>query len=93
MSEKTNEKIRKIILSEYYSRLNGDSKISQMHMYNFPELKEIDNKIIFKNAKFLIDENFVRGGIDEEKDHLFPWITRLTSTGIELVEKDQTGTK
>jgi len=60
-----------------------------MHMYNFPELKEIDNEIIFKNAKFLIDENLVRGGIDEEKDHLFPWITRLTSTGIELVEKDQ----
>ena len=93
MNENMDEKIRKIILSEYYSRLKGDSKISQMHMYNFPELKEIDNKIIFKNAKFLIDENFVRGGIDEEKDHLFPWITRLTSTGIELVEKDQTGTK
>ena len=32
-----------------------------MHMYNFPELKEMDNKIIFKNAKYLIDENLVRG--------------------------------
>ena len=89
MNENMDEKIRKIILSEYYSRLKGCSKIPQMHMYNFPELKEIDNEIIFKNAKFLIDENLVRGGIDEEKNHLFPWITRLTSTGIELVEKDQ----
>ena len=89
MNEKTDEEIRKIILLEYYSRLKNCSKISQMHMYNFPELKEIDNEIIFKNAKFLMDENLVRGGIDEEKNHLFPWITRLTSTGIELVEKDQ----
>ena len=30
-------------------------------MYNFPELKEMDNKIIFKNTKYLIDENLVRG--------------------------------
>ena len=82
------EKIQKIILAEYYSRLKGCSKIPQMHMYNFPELKEIDNKIIFENAKFLIDENLVRGGVDEENDHSFPWITRLTSTGIEYVEKN-----
>ena len=82
------EKIQKIILAEYYSRLKGCSKIPQMHMYNFPKLKEIDNKIIFENAKFLIDENLVRGGVDEENDHSFPWITRLTSTGIEYVEKD-----
>ena len=89
MDENMDEKIQKIILSEYYSRLKGSSKMPQMHMYNFPELKGIDNEVIFKNAKFLMDENLVRGGIDEEKDHLFPWITRLTSTGIELVEKDQ----
>jgi hypothetical protein len=37
----------------------------------------------------LIDENLVRGGIDEEKDHSFPWITRLTSTGIKWIEKEQ----
>jgi hypothetical protein len=89
MNENIDEEIRKIILSEYYARLKGYSEIPQMHMYNFPELKEIDNEIIFKNAKFLIDENLVRGGIDEEKDHSFPWITRLTSTGIKWVEKEQ----
>ena len=82
------EKIQKIILTEYYSRLKGCSKIPQMHMYNFPELKEIDNEIIFENAKFLIDENLVRGGIDEEKDHSFPWIIRLTSTWSEYVKKN-----
>jgi hypothetical protein len=88
MDENIDEKIQKIILTEYYSRLKGSSKMPQMHMYNFPELKEIDNEIIFKNAKFLIDENLVRGGIDEEESHSFPWITRLTSTGIEYIEKN-----
>ena len=57
-------------------------------MYNFPELKEIPNKHIFQNAKYLIDENLVRGGIDEEGEKKFPWITRLTQSGIELLEKE-----
>ena len=81
------DKIRRVILVEYYARLKKKSKIPEMHMYNFPELKEIDNEIIFKNAKYLIDANLVRGGIDEEKDHSFPWITRLTPTGIKLIEE------
>ena len=88
MDDNMDDKIKKIILTEYYARLKGNSKISKMHMYNFPELKEIDNEIIFKNAKYLIDSNLVRGGIDEERDHSFPWITRLTPSGIELVEKE-----
>ena len=82
------DKIKKIILAEYYARLKGNSKIPKMHMYNFPELKEMNNKIIFKNAKYLIDENLVRGGIDEENGNSFPWITRLTPTGIKLVEEN-----
>jgi len=82
------DKIRKVILVEYYARLKGNSKIPKMHIYNFPELKEIDNKIIFKNAKYLMATNLVRGGIDEEKDHSFPWITRLTPTGIKLIEEE-----
>ena len=80
--------IKKIILIEYYARLNGSSKNPEMHMYNFPELKEINNKIIFRNAKYLIDENLVRGGIDEENGNLFPWITRLTPRGIKLLEEN-----
>jgi len=82
------DKIRRVILVEYYARLKKNSKIPEMHMYNFPELKEIDNENIFKNAKYLIDANLVRGGIDEEKDHSFPWITRLTPTGIKLIEEE-----
>ena len=88
MDDKVDDKIRKIILSEYYARLKGNSKTPKMHMYNFPELKEMDNEIIFKNAKYLIDTNLVRGGIDEEKDHSFPWIIRLTPAGIKLVEEE-----
>lgn len=83
----TDEQIKKIILIEYYQRLKGISKNPEIHMYNFPELKEINNEIIFKNAKYLIDENLVRGGIDENGKHLFPWITKLTLEGIKLVEK------
>ena len=88
MDDEINNKIRKIILAEYYARLKGNSKTPEMHMYNFPELKEMDNEIIFKNAKYLIDTNLVRGGIDEEKDHSFPWIIRLTPAGIKLVEEE-----
>tara|TARA_B110000914_G_scaffold43279_1_gene36594 strand:+ start:197 stop:490 length:294 start_codon:yes stop_codon:yes gene_type:complete len=82
------DKIRKIILVEYYARFKKNSKTPEMHMYNFPGLKEMDNEIIFKSAKYLIDANLVRGGIDEEKDHSFPWITRLTPTGIKLIEEE-----
>jgi hypothetical protein len=88
MDDKIDDKIRKIILAEYYARLKGSSKIPEMHMYNFPGLKEMDNEIIFKNARYLIDANLVRGGIDEEKDHSFPWITRLTPAGIKLIEEE-----
>ena len=68
------------------------SKNPETHIYNFPELKEIDNKEIFQNAKYLIDENLVRGGIDEERNHTFPWITKLTSIGLELMENEQSKT-
>ena len=87
MERFTDEQIRKIILLEYYKREKGISKNPETHMYNFPELKEIGNKDIFQNAKYLIDENLVRGGVDEEENHSFPWITKLTSIGIELMEK------
>jgi hypothetical protein len=80
------KQIRKIILVEYYKRSKGISKNPKMHIYNFPQLKKINNKIIFQNIKYLIDENLVRGGIDEEGDQSFPWITRLTPEGIKLVE-------
>ena len=89
MQKYTDEKIRKTILLEYYKRSKGKSKNTQMHMYNFPELKELNNKDIFDNAKYLIDKNLVRGGIDEEGENLFPWITRLTNSGIKLVEDNQ----
>ena len=87
INKEKEKEIKKIILIEYYARLKGSSKNPEMHMYNFPGLKEMDNKIIFKNAKYLIDENLVRGGIDEEKGNSFPWITRLTPTGIKLIEE------
>lgn len=82
-----NLKIKKIILLEYYSRLNGQSKNSEMHFFNIPELKETDNQIIAKNAIFLIDENFVRGGVDIEGEQKFPWITRILPKGITFLEQ------
>ena len=88
MESHTDEQIRRIILVEYYKRKKGVSKNPETHVYNFPELKKIDNKYIFQNAKYLIDKNLVRGGVDEERDHTFPWITKLTPTGIELMEKE-----
>ena len=92
MESHTDEQIRRIILAEYDKRQKGISKNPETHMYNFPELKEIDNKDIFQNAKYLIDENLVRGGVDEGIDHTFPWISKLTPRGIELMEKEQSET-
>jgi len=86
MEEYTYDQIRKIILLEYYKRSKKISKNPEMHIYNFPQLKKINNKTIFQNIKYLIDENLVMGRIDEEGDHFFPWITRLTPEGIKLVE-------
>ena len=82
-----NIKIRKIILLEYYSRLHGKSKNPEIHFFNIPELKEIDNEIIAVNAIYLIDENFVRGGVDVEGEQRFPWITRILPKGITFVEQ------
>ncbi len=78
-------RIRTIILSEYRARLHGTSKNPEMHFFNIPELKETDSKIIAKNAIYLIDENFVRGGVDMEGKNEFPWITRILPKGIELL--------
>ena len=80
-------KIRVILLFEYCKRSYEQSANSKMHFYNIPELKKIDNEIIKLNAIYLIDENLVRGGVDEENSHLFPWITRINPKGLELVEK------
>ena len=82
-----NVKIRKTILLEYYSRLRGHSKNPEIHFFNIPELKEIDNQIISVNAIYLIDENFVRGGVDVEGEQRFPWITRILPKGITFVEQ------
>jgi len=86
MKEHTNDEIRNIILNEFYKRTKGESKNPKIHMYNFPELKEIDNKKIFENIKYLINENLVRGGIDQDENQSFPWITKLTTSGRKIVE-------
>lgn len=58
-----------------------------MHFFKIPKLNAIDNNTLFKNSVNLIDENFVRGGVDVEGDNSFPWITRITPKGISLVEQ------
>ena len=82
-----NIKIKKIILREYYSRLHKQSKNPEIHFFNIPELKEIDNQIIAKVAISLIDENCVRGGVDVEREQKFPWITRILPKGIAFLEQ------
>ena len=86
MTDITSDGIRDIILKEFYKRSQGKSEIPKIHMYNFPQLKEIKNEIIFQNIKYLINEGLVRGGIDQDENQSFPWITRLTSLGIKFVE-------
>ena len=89
MTDITNDGIRDIILKEFYKRSQEKSDNPYLHMYNFPELKEIDNKRIFENVKYLINENLVRGGIDQDENQSFPWISRLTSLGTKLIEDEK----
>ena len=89
MTDITNDGIRDIILKEFYKRSQEKSDNPNLHMYNFPELKEIDNKRIFENIKYLINENLVRGGIDQGENESFPWISKLTPLGIKLVEDEK----
>jgi hypothetical protein len=89
MTHLTNDEIRDIILKEFYKRSQSKSENPNLHMYNFPELKEIDNKRIFENVKYLINENLVRGGIDQDENQSFPWISRLTSLGTKLIEDEK----
>ena len=89
MTHLTNDEIRDIILKEFYKRSQEKSDNPNLHMYNFPELKEIDNKRIFENVKYLINENLVRGGIDQDENQSFPWISRLTSLGTKLIEDEK----
>ena len=79
--------IRTILLFEYCKRAYGQSDNPEMHFYVIPELRDIDNEIIKANAIHLIDENLVRGGVDQDTSHSFPWITRINSTGMKLVER------
>ena len=89
MNNLTDNEIRNIILREFYKRSQAKSDNPKLHMYNFPELKETDNGKIFENVKFLINENLVRGGIDQDEAQSFPWISRLTSIGTKLVEDEK----
>ena len=89
MTDISNDGIRDIILKEFYKRSQEKSDKPNLHMYNFPELKEIDNKRIFENVKYLINENLVRGGIDQDENQSFPWISRLTSLGTKLIEDEK----
>ena len=89
MTDITNDGIRDIILKEFYKRSQEKSDNPNLHMYNFPELKEIENKRIFENVKYLINENLVRGGIDQDENQSFPWISRLTSLGTKLIEDEK----
>ena len=89
MTHLTNDEIRDIILKEFYKRSQSKSENPNLHMYNFPKLKEIDNKRIFENVKYLINENLVRGGIDQDENQSFPWISKLTSLGTKLIEDEK----
>jgi hypothetical protein len=78
-------RIRVIILFEYCKRSFGKSDNPEMHFYVIPELRDTDNEMIKRNAVHLIDENWVRGGVDDDGSQTFPWIRRITTTGMELV--------
>ena len=80
-------KIRTLILFEYCKRSYGQSDNPEMHFYVIPELRDTENDIIKVNAVHLIGENFVRGGVDDDGTQTFPWIRRITPTGMELVQR------
>jgi len=87
IGKETDVKVRTVLLFEYCKRSYDQSDNPEMHFYVIPELRDIDNEIIKANAVYLIAENLVRGGVDEDASHSFPWITRINPTGMKLVER------
>ncbi len=86
-SQNSDVSIKLQILFEYCLRLYKKSTNPEMHFFKIPKLNDIDNDIILRNSVNLIDESFVRGGVDVEGENSFPWITRITPKGITLVEE------
>ena len=87
VDSETNAKIRSMILFEYCKRAYDKSDNPEMHFYVIPELRGTDNEVIKTNAVHLIDENLVRGGVDDDGSQTFPWIRRITPMGMKLVER------
>lgn len=77
-------RIKTILLFEYYKQLYGED--SGVYHYVLPELKDIDNQIIDANVIFLIDENYLRGTVEYTNAGAIPFITRINSKGMKLVE-------
>jgi len=79
--------IRWKLLCIYYDRLYSQERDGPDPMYKFAQDGEIDQKIVNANVIYLLDEGLLRGDVSYTTAGSHPYVTRIYSSGMKLVEK------
>lgn len=79
--------IRWKLLCIYYDQLYSQEKIRPDPMYKFAQDEGIDQKVVNANVIYLLDEGLLRGDISYTTGGQHPYVTRIYSRGMKLVEK------
>lgn len=79
--------IRWKLLCIYYDRLITNSRERPDPVYKLAQDEKIDISVVYANTIFLIEENLLRGTISHTTGGAIPFVTRINSTGMKLVER------
>jgi len=79
--------IRWKILCIYYDQLYSKDRSGGDPVYKFAKEEGIDQNIVDANVIYLIDEGLLRGDISYTSSGGHPFVTRIYSSGMKLVEK------
>lgn len=80
-------KIRWKLLCIYYDRLYSQKREGPDPMYKLAQDEGIDQNIVNANVIYLLDEGLLRGQVSYTSSGALPYVTRIYSTGMQLVEK------
>jgi len=79
--------IRWKLLCTYYDKLYSNSRERPDPVYKLAQDEKIDISIVYANTIFLIEENLLRGTISHTTGGAIPFVTRINSSGMKLVER------
>ena len=79
--------IRWKLLCIYYDTLYSQERGGSDPMYKFAQDEGIDQKIVNANVIYLLDEGLLRGDVSYTSAGAHPYVTRIYSSGMKLVEE------